>query len=767
MISRTNILTADTIMENAIFMFISSQNALINGEKKKISPCGSHFPRIIDKKVFIPLRFLCESICINEDKPKKLTQTRIIDGEVYAELSEACTLFGLSLFFEHNLIILSPDAIICTWRDNLNELRTICESFLYDDVSGEEIIGKIKQRYPQNAHPRLILTEDRFQKLRTQYNMKENQDPVYKTLFQNLADICEEALNLPLPAYELRGVRLMYVSDAVQIRCLSLAIMYNITKKREYAERARAEILTVCGFKDWNPYHFLDTGIMAYAVGFTYDWLYDCFTPDERHYVRKAIMEKALKQVINDFDNKCIISDDMTNPLSRTCRWNSGNGGNWVFVTAGVGLAALSVCDELDDNELKIAERVLSESLKCLRSGISAFAPDGGYEEGVGYWSFASTYWQKYIASLLTATGSDYGYFNVAGLSETNAFMLSVDGPVQKYGYHDVKYKGTSGISPAFHLWAEMFNHPAEAKLRADSVLKNGGTYHDILFYNPEFAKKSESEDSAGGSAKLAQAIGVFTARSSRKPDAMWLGFHADNAIAGSTHSHNDGGSFALQAQGEVFFFDLGSDDYNIPQYRVNAYRVRAEGHNLLLINPGRGQYTTEGKWPSGSFDMQFGGKAKIDNCVINSDHAFAVSDVTDLWRVDLVSGKRGAMLDYNRKFVLIQDELVLKEPSELYWFAHTRANIEICDDEKKAILTLNGKCICAEIAYSSGADARFSVMDAKPLPTSPVSEGQDENEGVRKLTIHMNNVSRLNLCVRFCSENDEKYAFIPLDKWR
>lgn len=752
------------LSENTVFMCVSSRNALVNGEKKKISEDGRHFPRIIEDKVFVPLKFFYESISREQEK---CTKFRVIDGEEYSEITDLCKSCGLNLFLEHDLIAYSCDPIKFNWKDNLSELRVLCENFLYDDVSGEEIVAKVKEKHPENHHPRLVLTEERFRLLREEYSKKENQDPVYKVLFKSLTDVCEEALTLPLPEYELRGVRLMYVSDAVQIRCLSLAIMYNITGKKEYAERAKAEILAVCGFSDWNPFHFLDTGIMACAVGFTYDWLYDCFSEQERELIIRAIAKNALTPLMDDYDHSCIIGGDRSNPLARTCHWNGGGGGNWVFVAGGIAIASLAICDELEGNALKMAERSLSQSLIDIRPAISKFAPDGGYQEGVGYWSFSSGYWQKHVVSLLTATGSDYGYFSAPGLSETTDFMLSVEGTVQKYGYHDVKYKGNSGISAAFLFWAERFNRPEDAKKRIKLILENGGSYHDIMFYNPALVKKESSQDKKKGSAKLAQAVGIFTARSDSGENAMWLGFHSDDAIAGSTHSHNDGGSFSLQAKGEVFFFDLGSDDYNIPKYRVNAYRVRAEGHNLLLVNPGRGQYTTEGKWPAGSFDMQFGGKAAIDSCVINEDYAFAISDITDLWRADLKEGKRGARLDFSEKCALIQDELILKEESELYWFAHTRADIKISDDGKKAYLTRNGKSITAEISSSNVPDTRFSVMEAKPLPTSPVSEGQNDNEDVRKLTIHLENVKELCLSVRFYEENAPEYELVTIDRWK
>lgn len=43
---------------------------------------------------------------------------------------------------------------------------------------------------------------------------------------------------------------------------------------------------------------------------------------------------------------------------------------------------------------------------------------------------------------------------------------------------------------------------------------------------------------------------------------------------------------------------------------------------------------------------------------------------------------------------------------------------------------------------------AKFEIMDAKPLPTSPNPSEQNANTGIRKLAIHLSGVTSLSLAV-------------------
>ena len=47
-------------------------------------------------------------------------------------------------------------------------------------------------------------------------------------------------------------------------------------------------------------------------------------------------------------------------------------------------------------------------------------------------------------------------------------------------------------------------------------------------------------------------------------------------------------------------------------------------------------------------------------------------------------------------------------------------------------------------------ADAKFTVLAAAPLPTSPNPEKQKENKGVQRLTVELTNVTDTRLRVLF-----------------
>jgi len=742
--------------KDIVALYVNKPHALRYGLKTYISKDRSITPIRYDDQVMVPLAFFAESIGIKETAEDSV----LLNGISYAQIGRLCDKYKLHLFVGEDLIIYSKKPLSVDWNRSFHELCVLCEKFIYDDVTGEEIVRLVKEKHSNNGHPRMIMTEEKFQQIREELSKGDSGDAVYSALVKVLKKNCEEAFSNPPYEYELKaGLRLMQVSDNMQIRYLSLALMYNITHEERYAVRAREEILAACSFKDWHPYHFLDTGIMVSGLGLAYDWLYHWLSEKDRAIIRKAILEKAIVRILEDYEGRTVVDSDQSNPYARTALWNKG-GGNWSFVCGGgVATGALAICDDLEGEALCMAQKVLQEGLVAIRRSISKFAPDGSYGEGVGYWGFSCGYWQRHIVSLLTSTGCDFGYLDAPGVKNTNGFMLAMNGPVAKYGYHDVKFKAKSSVSTGFLFWAKYFHKEYEALERINLILEGQGNYQDIFFYEPELLHAEVKE---GPLDLLASKLGIFVARSGWGKEDTWVAFHADNAIVTPTHDHNDGGSFSLQAMGEEFIFDLGSDDYNLPNYRRTAYRCRAEGHNGWLINPGKGQY--------GIWDMQYGGKCSIDCYQSSEEGAFAQAEITDLYREDLQYGRRGVKLDNHRHTIIVQDELILKQPSELYWFAHTRAEISLSEDGKKAYLNRNGKEMLAEILNAD--EATFSVLPAKPLKTSPECPGQSENEGVSKLTIHLEDVTELRLMVVFNPLDESGYntdcdrEYIPLNKW-
>ncbi len=110
-------------------------------------------------------------------------------------------------------------------------------------------------------------------------------------------------------------------------------------------------------------------------------------------------------------------------------------------------------------------------------------------------------------------------------------------------------------------------------------------------------------------------------------------------------------------------------------------------------------------------------------------------------------SAKRGLKMTNCRTAVVVQDEIECIEPSETYWGIHTKADINIFEDGKTALLNINGNKMEVKIQSSDGV---FSILEPKPLPQCYQLDGQNANEGVKKLAVHFVNAEKINLTVCF-----------------
>jgi len=243
--------------------------------------------------------------------------------------------------------------------------------------------------------------------------------------------------------------------------------------------------------------------------------------------------------------------------------------------------------------------------------------------------------------------------------------------------------------------------------------------------------------------------VEVATLRSRwNDPRALFVGIEARSHTF--NHQHLDIGSFVLDALGERWASDLGSDDYNLPGYfgsqRYDYYRLRAEGHNTLVIDPAAGP------------DQDPQAACGICRFASKPDWAFAVADLTAAYRKWAKKVQRGVAL-VNRRYVIVQDDIEA-DKADVWWFVHTSAAIRLESDGRKASLTLSGKQLEGRIL--APASARFEVRSAEPLPASPHPAGQKSNDGIRKLAIHLPNSKGLRLTVAFVPSDGQGEVALP-----
>jgi len=574
--------------------------------------------------------------------------------------------------------------------------------------SAEDLVQRIKRQ-----HPRLLIDAAGFEDLRRRIAT----DPVLEKWDLQLRRDADRFLTVKLPEHVLPdGLRLLDTSRRTLQHSYTLAMVYRLHGDRRYRDRLWQELQTVARFPDFNPRHFLDTAEMTHALAIAYDWLYDEWNSSQRETIRKAIVELGLKPGLKVYESRSGWHHDVHN-------WNQ-------VCNGGMTVGALALGDE----EPKLCGKILNHAVTSVQLAMQSYAPDGGWGEGPGYWDYATSYNVTMLACLESAVGTDFGLSQFAGFDQTALFPLYMTGSGNRcFNFADCSER----ISRAdCLLWlGRRFQLPAATWLGA---LTDRPTAAAMIWY------QLPGKDPAAADLPLDKYwrnVEAVTLRSRwNDPLALFVGIQARSHAF--NHEHLDIGSFVLDALGQRWAVDLGADDYNLPGYfgskRYDYYRLRAEGHNTLVINPADGP------------DQDPQAACGIRRFVSKPEWAFAIANLTHAYGNRAKRIERGVTM-IDRRYVVVQDEIESTH-ADIWWFMHTPAAVRLEGEGRTATLQLNGKQLEARIL--SPASARFEVRTAAPLPTSPNPARQRSNDGVRKLAIHLPNTAGLRLTV----------AFIPLD---
>lgn len=585
----------------------------------------------------------------------------------------------------------------------------------------------------RKEHPRLGAVKEDFERLKVQIQ----KDGTLALWFKEIKSRGEGILNEPTSKYEIPdGLRLLGTSRRVLNRIYTLGLLYKIDGDRRWANRAWEELNEAANFKDWNPRHFLDTAEMTHAFAIGYDWFYEVWSDEQRQILRRAMVEKGIKLAIE---------------IHKKASWWARARHNWNQVcNGGIGMGALAIADI----EPELASEFLHFGLQSIQLAMAEYGPDGAWAEGPGYWNYATSYNTYFLAALKTALGTDFGLTKIPGFSRAGEFPIYMTGPLNRtFNYAD---SGDGApYSPCLFWLSREFKNPMFAVYQSRV---NRPHPLDIVWYQPPVAGAAISMLPLDRYFRNAEVVCFRTKWD--EPDAIFVGFKAGDNKA--NHSHLDLGTFVLDALGKRWAVDLGADDYNLPGYfgkqRWTYYRLRAEGHNTIVLNPDK------------SPDQEPSASAKIIRFNSTPQKAIAIADLTAAYsKKQATMAQRGVML-LNRDRLIIQDEVATAQPSKFYWFMHTPAKIEIGGNGKTATLIQGDARLLARIIEPN--EAVFSQMSAQPLNESPQPEKQARNANIMKLAIRLDDITRLRLAVELIPLKDANqqlpplYSITPLDKW-
>lgn len=761
-------------MKDTVALYLGQNKIAIDGETEYLDPVNKDI-KVFEEggRAFVPVRFVSEAlgynvkwdetkkhisitdgtttaelkadsdiITVNNETTKMDAKVRIINGRAFVPVRYVCEAFGKKLTYDKSgLIVIADRENFFDFRGDLGIFRTLSGSLVFDAPSGKEMVRLLKENYPGSSHPRIHINETSLSQIKEQIKTNETMKKWSEDIFEIANNY---VANKPLEYEIADGVRLLPISRAALERLECLAFAYLISDDARYADKAVSEMLNICSFPDWNPYHFLDTAEMMRAVATAYDWLYNYMTPDQREKIKDGIIKHGLSQVLEDYND--------VSGRRRSYKWaQSPEPDNWNLVcNGGSVIAALAIAE---DNE-QIASEVLDFAMEHIQKAILLYGPDGAWYEGPGYWEYATSYYVGFMSAIYSVYNNTFGYIETPGVAQTGYYISALSGSQGVFNFHDSARSLVN--SPVLHFLGNMVNDDSLSQIRMNYIKDNdiSATVRDMLWYKPT----SHEADVTMPKDFYYRDTEVASMRSGwNHTGSVMVGLHSGKIQV--YHGQMDAGQFIIDAYGTLFANDMGADDYNIKDNTWNLYRYRAEGHNTLVINPSK----------DGGQDLK--AFPKIDRFESGESSSFAVTDLSDVYKAHAKDVKRGIKLTNNRKSIIVQDELDLNSPSEVKWFMHTPCEIEIAPDGKSA--RVKGDYRDMLVYLLDDIDASFSVMKAQPLPTSPTNDKQNKNTNFRKLVLSMTDVTTATIpvCFSFVASGEEAQNLympevVPLSNW-
>lgn len=646
---------------------------------------------------------------------------------------------GITAIFTSIALFFSGVSIgdICPYLDVIPDMVEVGIDYITlnrakDAPDKKEVLEALKS--VNSSHPFILADEELFQRVENiSLNGTYPDDytaALYSYVISNANGLVDTNIYPPMEYVLDEEDSILPISREVINRMIILGFAFRITGEDKYAKRAVAELEKVCSYDDWCPSHFLATAEMALAVSIGYDWFFDYLSDDTKELLSTKVWEYAITPALSK------------NYLKNWFTWSKNNWNSICY--SGIGISCMTFYEK---NPEKAAE-FLSMCYKNMPIAFSSFTPDGVYAEGPGYCQSGMNSIVYFIATSRNFFKTDFGMSEIDGFKELGFFPVYITGSTAMFNFGDNKDRMC--YSPVLHWYASEYNEPLLSDYQmgdfpdefvfdaSENVERNGEGKENalsLLWYSPENtmldAVLSELPLLHHLKSDAGQTLVVMRS-SYQDKNATYA------AIKGGynyiNHGDLDIGTFVFDALGERWAEELGPGSYDADGYflglpaggRWKNYCKRAEGQNTLVINPDI------------TLDDQYAlARAQFSEFEENENGGKCVLDMTDAYSMNMAkSVSREFELFDNFSSLRIKDNISCRIKSEVYWFMHTKAEIDISEDGKSAILTKNGKQIKATLS----GDGVFSVMNAEKLAGK--YEYDSDYEDIKKLTVHLENVT-------------------------
>ncbi|MEZ5276083.1 MAG: hypothetical protein R3F07_06875 [Opitutaceae bacterium] len=438
----------------------------------------------------------------------------------------------------------------------------------------------------------------------------------------------------------------------------------------------------------WDQRCFLEE-MATTTCALLYDWLYFALTERARDLVRVALWDKGLS----------VIQRDMV-------KWEyvyTMNQGPW-FCRARI-LAGL-VLEQAWPRVLPYTEM----ALKDMQEGMAAYIlPDGGTDEGVGYFSVTLQAVLPGLLAYARVRGTDIHDILPPALARSGSFVsimsaMSPGGVLLDGDNSNDRFTGDT-----IAILAGLFPDDVYPRIAAATLLQlRGDTYYRQYMIDGPFAfiaapdKLPEPQCVVPVFGLLSQ-TGQLTSRRAL-PDGHEVRIHLAGCKARASHTHFDKGAFTVELDDEPVLIDRGMIRYD----DARGFTLkRTELHNVLAPVSSRAT-------PIGQDSAE---EAVIPEGTGDAQQLRARIDLGHVWREIMTSCCR-ELFSARPEELTIRDQGCLTEPLGLTFHLHSRAPWLIDAAAKRAVLRLPAWEITVEAPWAAeiiqgedGIDHRYEPV--------------------------------------------------------
>lgn len=620
----------------------------------------------------------------------------------------------------------------------------------FENPTGEQILADLAKHSPNKTHPRLMMTMADVDYIYEKRDTTNDWKNAYASYISE-ADSYENGFQLTATANQSSATDFSKVMEI-------LSTAYLLTGDEKYARKAVLLMDTAVSWENLGETTSqLTSGHWAAGMAYGMDGFYSYLNKTDAGrkkytYYKQRIKALAFDKVIDAYQNG-----------SSVIKWPTMTDNFAGVIAGGMMLLTLALADEED---LRTECEYLAEGLyKTMTITLSIYAPDGAWYEGVSYGDYCIRHLSQAMLSLNNSCGSIYGLLSFKGADKLQDWFTFTATSHSAFNFHDMSIILQRSIYKFGTFYTSYLTGNIEAMAATKRWWALGpGTLplYALMLYDRSVTDKEIKVDLSGLPLdhyfRRAEAGTFYSSLTSKTP--AFVGLHGGET--GLPHDMLDVGEFIFSANGEIWAYDLGSDNYNIKQYfniplGYRLYRKNAQGENVVVINPTR---------DSSYYGQEVGARANLLFFDSKPRAAKAAYDLKPIYDRDVTSYVRGYYFGDDRNTLTVRDEIVLKAQSEVYWQMHTTADIEIVDNHT-AILTSNGKK-CEVSIWSSSDGYTVEDMKCELLPGSPGlddSDGAKSNDAFRKLAVHFPKAAagKLDIVVKLSPVADN-YNKTPID---